>query len=92
MDAIRSLLKSSLSRGLQGLDEQDKLELAWVIVCGPALAARSTVTGYHAGVVTVEVREQPWLEEIRNIDENLALELQRVAGLRVSKLHLVVKR
>ena len=92
MDAIRSLLKSSLARGLHGLAGQDKLELAWIVVCGPALAARSTVTGYADGIVTVEVTDRPWLEEIRSIKENLAAELERVAGLRVSKLHLVVKR
>lgn len=92
MDSIRSLLKSSLARGLQGLGEQDKLELAWVALCGPALAARSTVIGYDAGIVTVEVSERSWLEEIRNIDQNLAPQLERVAGLRVSRLNLVVKR
>jgi hypothetical protein len=72
MDSIRSLLKSSLARGLQGLGERDKLELAWVALCGTALAARSAVVGYEAGIVTIEVSERSWLEQIRDLGQNLA--------------------
>jgi hypothetical protein len=89
---IRDLLKSSLTRSFPQLSDQDRLEMAWILVCGPALAARSNVIGYCDSVVTIEVGERRWLEEIRNIDRELVPELARVAGLQVAKLHLVVKR
>jgi sulfur relay (sulfurtransferase) DsrC/TusE family protein len=66
--------------------------MAWVVVCGKALAGHSSVVGYEQGAVQIEVQETAWLDEIRNMSEHLARELARVAGMKVTKLHLIVKR
>jgi hypothetical protein len=66
--------------------------MAWIAACGPALAGRGTVVGYQSGVVTVEVHEGAWLEELRRMCGHLESELARVAGLKVIKLHFIVKR
>lgn len=92
MDAIRNVLRGSLARSLHALSDQDRLELAWVVVSGPSLAARSHVIGYADRIVTVEVGEYPWLEVVRNSDKDLIRELTRVAGLPVAELNLIAKR
>jgi hypothetical protein len=66
--------------------------MAWVVVCGATLASHGSVMGYDDGVVKVEISEQVWLKEMRSMSEHLAAELGRVAGIKVTKLHLIVKR
>lgn len=50
------------------------------------------MVGYDEGAVRIEVRETTWLEEMRNMSEHLARELARVAGMKVTGLHFIVKR
>lgn len=92
MERMRDVIKSGLRRELSALSGQDRLSLAWVAVCGPALAGRSSVVGYDDGVVRVQVSEGAWLEEIKSIREYLEAELARIAGVKVSTLHFIVKR
>ena len=89
---MRDVIKTGLRRGLSGLSARDKLAMAWVVVCGPKLAERGEVAGYDDGVVRIEVRERAWLEEMRSMSAHLETELARVAGVKISKLHFIVKR
>jgi hypothetical protein len=66
--------------------------MAWRLACGPALAARGAVVGYNDGIVTIEVGELPWLEEMRRISDHLKADLARIAGVKLAKLQLIVKR
>ena len=66
--------------------------MAWLATCGPALAGRGAVVGYDEGVVSVEVREKAWLDEMCNMSSHLEAELGRIAGIKVTKLHFIVKR
>lgn len=92
MERIRDVIKFGRRSGLQALPSQDRLAMAWIVVCGPILAEHGRVVGYDDGVISVEVGERAWLEEMRNMSEHLEAELARVAGMKVTKLHLIVKR
>jgi len=92
MDRIRDVIKFGPRSGLQALSVQDRISMAWVVVCGATLASHGSVMGYDDGVVKVEISEQVWLKEMRSMSEHLAAELGRVAGIKVTKLHLIVKR
>ena len=92
MDGIRNLLKSCLAKSLHGLSEKDRLALAWVVACGRSLASQGSIEGYDEGVVHVAVRDRVWLEQMRNMSGQLEHELARIAGIKVTKLHFVVKR
>lgn len=92
MEKMRSLLQNSLSRSLGALSPQDRLSMAWVIVCGKVLCSRSSVVGYDEGIVKVEVLEGAWLEEVKNISHHLQRELPRISGVPVRELHFIVKR
>ena len=92
MDDIRTLLKESLSRSLKGLQDEDRLAAAWLVVCGPALAIQGRIVSCENGLVRVEVRDRVWLEQMRNMSGQLEHELARIAGIKVTKLHFVVKR
>lgn len=67
--------------------------MAWIVACGPALAERATVIGYdRSGMVSVEVRDRAWLNEIEGMRDYLKVELARIAGVKVAELHFIVKR
>jgi hypothetical protein len=91
MDVVRTLLKSSLPQTLRGLSVEDRLSAAWVIICGRAMANQSSISDYDGGVVRIEVRDRTWLEQMRSMSAQLEKDLGRIAGVKISTLHFVVK-
>lgn len=92
MEGMRDLLRAgTLRRSLRGLQAKDRLAATWLVVCGKALANRSSVVGYGDAVVEIEVLEG-WLDEVKSMKEHLKMELPRISGIPVSELHFIVKR
>ncbi len=91
MQTMRDVLKHSLRRTLEGLSEHDRLGAAWTVACGGALASRGHVVGFADGVVTIEVEDARWLEQFASMQTVLARELGRIAGLRVTAIHLSLR-
>jgi hypothetical protein len=92
MEGMRDLLKGALGRSLSGLREADRLAAAWPVACGNAMAARGTVAGYEDGVVLVEVEDAAWLRQLMSMRGQLAGEMARIAGVRVTEIHFEMKR
>ena len=92
LEGMRELLKGSLGRSLRAMRDEDKLAAAWPVACGKALADRGTVVGYDGGVVRVEVADGAWMRQMMSMRGQLAGELARIAGVKVSEIHFVVKR
>jgi hypothetical protein len=91
MEGMRNLLRGSLGRSLHGMREEDKLAAAWPVACGKAMADRGTVKGYVDGVIVVEVTDGAWLRQMMSMQGQLAGEMGRIAGVRVSGIHFEVK-
>jgi hypothetical protein len=89
---MRELLKGSLGRSLGGLRDEDKLAAAWPVACGKALAERGTVVGYVEGVVRVEVEDGAWLRQLVSMSGQIAGEMARIAGVKVSEIHFERRR
>ncbi|HEY0161720.1 MAG TPA: DciA family protein [Edaphobacter sp.] len=77
---------------MKTLSVDDRLTMAWMVACGPAMAGKASVVGYDEGVVRVEVGEGAWVAELRNLSGHLEAELARISGVKVTKLHFIVKR
>ncbi|QNI37168.1 DciA family protein [Edaphobacter albus] len=92
MERMRDVVRMGLREGLKSFSPLDKIVMAWLAACGPILAGRGAVVGYDEGVVSVEVSEKAWLDEMRNMSSHLEMELGRIAGIKVTKLHFIVKR
>ncbi|MEO8737803.1 MAG: DciA family protein [Edaphobacter sp.] len=92
MQGMRDLLRSSLGRSLQAMRPEDRLAAAWPVACGRALAERGAVVGYVDGEVWVEVQDGAWLRQMMSMQGQLAGEMARISGLKVSKIHFKVKR
>ena len=92
LEGMRDLLKGSLGRSLEGLREEDRLAAAWPVACGKALAERGVIVGYTDGVVRVQVEDAAWLQQLMSMRRQLAREMSRIAGVRVSEIHFEKKR
>jgi predicted nucleic acid-binding Zn ribbon protein len=92
LEGMRGLLKGSLRRSLGGLSEEDRLAAAWPVVCGKVMAEHGTVVGYVDGVVRVQVEDGAWLNQLMSMRGQLAREVARIAGVRVSEIHFEMKR
>lgn len=92
MEGMRDLLRGSLGRSLQAMQPEDKLAAAWPVACGKAMGERGAVVGYEDGVVSVEVADGPWLRQMMSMQGQLAGQMARIAGVKVSRIHFTVKR
>ena len=92
MEGMRELLKGSLGRSLEALRDEDRVAAAWPVACGKALAERGTVVGYLDGVVRVQVEDGAWLRQLMSIRGQIAGEMARIAGVKVSEIHFERRR
>lgn len=92
MEGMRDLLRGSLGRSLQAMRPEDKLAAAWPVACGKAMAERGVVVAYEDGVVTVQVQDGAWLRQMMSMQGQLASQMARIAGVKVSRIHFTVKR
>lgn len=88
MQAMRDVLRGSLSRSLRTLSEEDRLAAAWAVACGPVLAERAEVLGLDPErVLHVRVLEQAWREQFAQMRPMLTQELRRIAGVHLQTIH-----
>lgn len=92
MENMRDLLRSSMARSLKTLPPEDKLAAAWPVACGKAMAERGAVVGYVDGEVWLEVQDGAWLKQMMSMQGQLAGQMSRIAGVKVSRIHFKVKR
>jgi hypothetical protein len=92
LEGMRDLLKGSLGRTLDGLSDEDRLAAAWPVAFGKTMAERGAVVGYADGIVLVQVEDEVWLRQLTSMRGQLAGEMARIAGVRVSDIHFEVKR
>jgi predicted nucleic acid-binding Zn ribbon protein len=92
LEVIRDLFRESLKKTLGSLCDEDRLAAAWPVVCGKTMSERGTVVGYADGVVRVLVEDGAWLRQLTSMRGQLAGEMARIAGVRVSEIHFEKKR
>ena len=87
MQSMRHILQQSLGRSLEAMPELDRLQAAWPVACGKAMAAQGEITGFAAGVVSVHVHNDAWLDQMRSMGAVLQRELAKIARVRVTGIH-----
>jgi hypothetical protein len=92
MDNMREMLKRNLARSLDALPAVDRLNAAWPVACGKAMADRGEIVGFADGVVEVQVRDAVWLEQMLSMRGVLEAELAKIAGVKIAGIHFELKR
>ncbi len=92
LEGMRDLVRASMARSLKAFQEEDKLAAAWPVACGKTMAERGAVVGYSDGVVRLEVTDEVWLRQMMSMQGQLAGEMSRIAGVKVTEIHFELKR
>jgi Dna[CI] antecedent, DciA len=92
LEGMRDLVRGAMVRSLRALTEEDKLAAAWPVACGKAMAERGVVVGYVDGVVLLQVADDVWMRQMMSMRTQLAGEMARIAGVKVSEIHFEMKR
>jgi len=92
MEAMRDLLRGTMRRSLRGIREEDRLEAAWTVACGRAMAEHGAVVGYTAGVVRIEVADALWMRQMISLSGVLEREMARISGLPITAIHFELKK
>lgn len=87
LEGMRSLLRGSLARSLRTLTDADRLDAAWPVACGTAMAEHGEIVGFEAGVLAVLVEDAAWLGQMVTMRGQLAAEMSRIAGVAVREIH-----
>lgn len=70
-----------------GMGEEDRLAAAWTVACGRAMAEHGEIVGFAEGVLSVEVVDAAWIEQMVSMRGQLAAEISRIAGVPVREIH-----
>jgi predicted nucleic acid-binding Zn ribbon protein len=81
MQAMRDLLRTTLSKSLSTLSPLDRLSAAWPVAAGHAIAERSSVTAYEDRAVTITVPDKAWRGQLSSTADMLKAELARISGV-----------
>ena len=87
MQGMRDLLRSSLGRSLRDLSAADRLQAAWPVACGSAMASHGMLGELAEGTLHVTVDSREWLDTFRGMRSALANDLGRIAGVPVREIH-----
>ncbi len=91
MEGMRELLRGNLRRSLRAMGEMDRLVAAWPVVCGTTMAVHGDIVGYYEGTVSINVADQEWMQQMLSMQGQIAGELSRIAGVRVTAIHFEKK-
>jgi predicted nucleic acid-binding Zn ribbon protein len=91
MEPLQSIAPSALAQMLrQGPLSQGKLEIAWRMAVGDAIARAATVSLEADGSVRVEPVDQRWADELRRSSRVILGRLQKLLGTKaVARLSFV---
>jgi hypothetical protein len=62
------------------------------VACGKTMAGRAVVMSYDGGILQVQVENKAWLQQLTGMREDLAAEIAKISGVRVSEIHFEIKR
>ena len=64
MESIRTGLRDIMSEFLKKQPQDEAAVLAWPVVCGAEVAARTKALGFADGRLTVEVQDATWRNQL----------------------------
>ena len=92
MQSMREILRKEMGRTLKALPELDRLQAAWMVVCGKTMAERGRVTEFDRGIVMVEAEDAVWLAQMISMRGDLERQLARIAEVELNGIHFSMKR
>ena len=65
--------------------------LAWPLACGSKVAEKTSAIGYADGVLTVEVPDATWQQQLQGLNRQYLSALRQISAQPVSTIKFVVR-
>ena len=65
--------------------------LAWSLACGSKVAEKTSAIGYADGVLTVEVPDATWQQQLQGLNRQYLAALKQISAQPVSTIKFVVR-
>ena len=70
---------------------EDAPLLAWPLACGAKVAEKTSAIGYADGVITIEVHDAAWQEQLRSFERQYLAALKQISAQPVNAIKFVVR-
>src|SRR5271165_1145726 len=91
MQHAGSTLKKIFAETLRQQAGDDAPLLAWPLACGSKVAAKTSAIGYADGVLTVEVPDATWQQQLQDFTHQYLAALKPISAQPVNAIRFVVK-
>jgi hypothetical protein len=81
VEQARSGLQKIVQDVLRGAPPEERAFLAWPVVCGASVAAKTRPLALENGVLRVEVPDRIWRTQLLDLIPHYTAALQRIAGV-----------
>ena len=92
MQSVRTGLRNILSELLRSCPREEAVILAWPLVCGREVAARSQAVSFSEGNLTVEVADQVWRNQLQSFAGRYVNGYQDLLGPLVQRVEFKVRQ
>ena len=91
MEPVRTGLRQLMSDLLRVRPAEEAVVLAWPLVCGKEVAARTIAAGFSDGTLTVEVSDVSWRNQLQSFAPRYLSGYEGLLGQVVKSVQFKVK-
>jgi hypothetical protein len=91
MQPASSTLKKIFAETLRQQAGDDAPQLAWPLACGAKVAEKTSAIGYADGLLTVEVPDATWQQQLQDFMHQYLAALKPISARPVNAIKFVVK-
>src|SRR5215475_11597918 len=92
MEAVRTGLRQIMSNLLRTRPAEEAVLLAWPLVCGKEVAARSQAVAFSDEILAVEVPDATWRNQLQSFASRYLSEYEGLLGPVVRKIEFKLKQ
>ncbi len=91
MQSASTTLKKIFADTLRRGSGDDAPRLAWPLACGAKVAEKTSAICYAEGVLTVEVADATWQQQLQSFERQYLAALKQISGQPVNAIKFVVR-
>ncbi len=91
MEPIRSAMAAMAQQILAALEEPERVQAAWPMAAGHAVAKRTRAVSFTAGALAVAVPDKAWQQTLAQLRPQLRMQLTRLTGVPVADILFFVE-
>lgn len=91
MESVRTGLRRIMSDLLRAQPAEEAVALAWPLVCGKDVAARTRAVSFNEGTLIVEVPDTAWRNQLQSFASRYINGYESLLGSVVKKMQFTVR-